>query len=614
MVFAGKQNNVEQWLQSARLFVLTSDSEGLSLALMEAMMAGLPCVVSNVGDLKDLVHEGENGWRPAPRDVETFVQRIVGLLKDPEAYRRFSTAAHAAAYANRPDAMAARWDRILSTWGARPFSAQLPAKWQRSPWVWSRRDLWERTSTVTRWQAAKVFARVSPQTWLGHKFRQTLDWVHQSETWSRDQITAYQLQEVQRIITLAHQSSPFYRKVFRGLGFEPGDLRTLEDLSKLPFIDAETVRQHLHALCTARPDPGSADLISTSGTGGRPLRFFIVRDRSAFEYAHLVASWMRAGYQLGMPMAVLRGRVVPETNGTHYLYDAFLRHHYFSTFQMNDANMARYLSRIEQLGPCYLHVYPSSIAMFARFMQRTRQGPLGNVRGIIAESEIVYPDQRRFVAETLGCRYFSCYGHTEKLVLASECERTPDYHVWPGYGYCELLDANDRPITTPGVRGEIVGTGFINTIVPFIRYRTGDYATYVGDHCAQCGRNHLVLQDIRGHRIHEMLVAADGSTIPWTALNMHDATFDHVLQMQFYQEEPGRAILRVVPDDHFNPTAEQCILQTLGKRLGNRLAITIQRVSALPPTTSGKAVYIDQRIPMTAPKGSQFHGHLEPNH
>jgi phenylacetate-CoA ligase len=201
------------------------------------------------------------------------------------------------------------------------------------------------------------------------------------------------------------------------------------------------------------------------------------------------------------------------------------------------------------------------------------------------------------VEETFGCRCFSCYGHSEKLVLAVECEQSTDYHVWPTYGCCELLDDDGRPITTPGQRGEIVGTGFINTVMPFVRYRTGDYATYVGSRCEACGREHVVLRDIQGHRTQEMLIAADGSGIPWTALNMHDDTFLHVRQFQFFQDTPGKAVLRIVPAAQFGAGDAERIQRNLHPKLEDRLTFTIQLVETILLPARGKAIYVDQRIP-----------------
>jgi phenylacetate-CoA ligase len=264
---------------------------------------------------------------------------------------------------------------------------------------------------------------------------------------------------------------------------------------------------------------------------------------------------------------------------------------------MSDENMTRYLEHIATIGSCFLHVYPSSVAALARFCRRAGICPPCNIRGIIAESENVYPEQRKMVEEVFHCRYFSCYGHTEKLVLAAECESSNDYHIWPTYGHFELLDDGGIPVTTPGQRGEIVGTGFINTVMPFIRYRTGDWATYVGDHCEACGREHTIIRDIQGHRTQEVLIASDGSEISWAAMNMHDDTFVHVRQFQFVQETPGKAVLRIVPASSFGAEDANRIRRNLGRKLDGQLALSIEFVEDITVSTRGKTVYVDQRIP-----------------
>jgi phenylacetate-CoA ligase len=263
---------------------------------------------------------------------------------------------------------------------------------------------------------------------------------------------------------------------------------------------------------------------------------------------------------------------------------------------MSGENMARYLEHIATIGQCFLHVYPSSISALARFIVLSGTCAPKNIRGIIAESEIVYPEQRRMVEEVFGCRLFSCYGQSEKVVVAAGCEHSNDYHVWPTYGYFELLDEDGNPVNTPGQRGEIVGTGFINTVMPFIRYRTGDWATYVGDRCDACGREHIIIRDIRGHRIQEVLIAGDSSEIPWAALNMHDDTFIHVRQFQFMQKKPGYAVLHIVPADGFSEEDAGRIQRNLGRKLDGRLALTIELVDAIPLSPRGKAIYVEQRI------------------
>ncbi len=463
----------------------------------------------------------------------------------------------------------------------------------------SRKNIWEATPPALRRVIGRPLGVLGPTVLLGSRFRKVRAFVEESQWWDLERIRAYQTDQLRRICTRAWQRSPFYRDWFRKAGFDPRDLRQPEDLRALPPIDRETVRAHLAEMCTVDPATSNVDFVSTGGTGGQPLHFYIGADRSSVEYAYLVASWERVGFRLGSTMAVLRGRVVPPgRDGLRCEYDPLLRHWYYSTFHMDDQDMRRYVEHMRRIGPCFLHVYPSTAAILARFIRRSGLAAPDNIRAVIAESEIVYPDQRRLVEEVFGVRYFACYGHTEKLVAAAECEHCSDYHVWPTYGYFELLDAAGRPVTTPGQRGEIVGTGFINTVMPFIRYRTGDWATYVADRCNACGRNHVLIRDIRGHRTQEMLVAHDGSLVPWTALNMHDDTFVHVLRFQFYQERPGYAVLRVVPAESFTDADARRILERLGRKLAGRVELELERVPEIETTPRGKAAYVIQKLPV----------------
>jgi L-malate glycosyltransferase len=111
--FVGHQKDVESWLRQGRVFVLTSDSEGLSLALMEAMLCGLPAVVSDVGDLPELVEHGVNGYLVAERTPEAFAGPLAELLGDADRLERFSRAARAAALRYDVAETALRWDELF---------------------------------------------------------------------------------------------------------------------------------------------------------------------------------------------------------------------------------------------------------------------------------------------------------------------------------------------------------------------------------------------------------------------------------------------------------------------------------------------------------------------
>jgi len=114
ITFTGHQNDVQAWLQRAKVFVLTSDSEGLSLSMMEAMMSGLPAVVSDVGDLADLVEDGVNGYLVPRRSPELFADRLVELLSDEAKLASFSQAARQSAMRYETQATIERWNGILA--------------------------------------------------------------------------------------------------------------------------------------------------------------------------------------------------------------------------------------------------------------------------------------------------------------------------------------------------------------------------------------------------------------------------------------------------------------------------------------------------------------------
>lgn len=597
----GHVEDVEQYLKRSKVFLLTSRSEGLSIAMAEAMAAGVVPVVADVGELSDLVRNGETGWRVPEGAFDDYAQRIAEVVTDPRVFHALSCAASRAAIKhNGVEAVARKWSRTIEV-VCKPATQSRPGRraWTAGlmPSSTSRRRLWEKTPQAMQDILSPVASRLPPAYWLGASFRRHSLLLAQAQWWSAEQYREHILKNVQRVCEEAYEWSSYYQECFDAKGFEPGDLQNLEDLRGLPTIDRHTLQHHLKEMTTVPKHNRGTEIVSTGGTSGKPLSFRIGLDRSAIEYAYLTTSWRRSGFVLPVAQAVFRGEIIhPNRDGLRHRYDPILRRHYYSSFHMSEQDVRRYFVHIETIGPCFLSAYPSTVTMLARFVDSGRVPAPRNLRGILAGSENIYPDDRALAERVFGVRYFSWYGHTEKVVMAAECEHSTDYHVWPTYGYFELLDDQGNAVTTPGQRGEIVGTGFINRVVPFIRYRTGDYATYVSDRCDACGRAHPIIRDTRGHRDQELLVARDRSVIPWSALNMHDDTFDRVRQFQCRQERAGEAVLRVVPVNGFNEDDRQRILRNFHRKIGGRIDLTIEITDSIPLSARGKAIYVDQRI------------------
>lgn len=467
----------------------------------------------------------------------------------------------------------------------------------------SRKNIWDKTPHWLKSTVGRGCSLVPPAWLLGRRFRDNCRFVAQAQWWPAERAQQYQLARLRDILQLAYEKTVFYRRTFDAVGFRPGDLRSATDMGHLPTIDKQAVNDHLADMCTRSVSGRDVDMGSTGGTSGAPLRFYLDAHRSFIEYAYLTSGWARAGYRLGMPMAVLRGRRVEiDRNGLRHEYDPILRHHFYSSFHMTAENMTSYVEHMRTLGPCVFHAYPSSAHTLARHILATATPSPRNVTAVLLQSENVHSDQVEDIETAFHARVFSSYGHSEKLVLADQCEYTPHYHVWPTYGYCELLDEQGNPVTVPGQRGEIVGTGFINTIVPFIRYRTGDWATYGGAACAACGREHAILTEIRGRWPQGELLAADGAIITMTALNVHDDTFRKVQDYQFHQSVPGRATLWIVPSAPIDAQERRRIVAHLNKRLQGQVVFDIELRTELTRTSRGKqprVVRTHNRLPET---------------
>jgi phenylacetate-CoA ligase len=139
-----------------------------------------------------------------------------------------------------------------------------------------------------------------------------------------------------------------------------------------------------------------------------------------------------------------------------------------------------------------------------------------------------------------------------------------------------------------------VATGFYNFAMPFIRYKTMDLATHTNQKSPD-GFNYRLFKRIEG-RLQELIVTSTGRLISMTAINMHDETFDNVRQFQFYQDTPGKLILKILPNKNFSNVDLQRIYDNLKFKLGHDTELEIKLVDSIPRTKSGKLRFLDQKL------------------
>ncbi len=110
--FAGHQNNIASWLNIAKIFILTSDSEGVPLSIMEALMVGLPVVATNVGDVEDIIEDGYNGYLVRPGQVNELADRVELLLSDQALFNQMRHNVRQSAKKLSVTNSISRWDTV----------------------------------------------------------------------------------------------------------------------------------------------------------------------------------------------------------------------------------------------------------------------------------------------------------------------------------------------------------------------------------------------------------------------------------------------------------------------------------------------------------------------
>lgn len=424
-----------------------------------------------------------------------------------------------------------------------------------------------------------------------------LEWaafLSDADGWDLEKVESYQLEQLRNIVSHAYENVIGYRRLFDESGVKPDDIGDLDDLRKFPFTSKETFRDDLESFSFKTP---SCEYVTTGGSTGIPMGMY--RDQIAFarELASKAHQYKRLGWREGQRQIVFRGLQIDTADSTEFV-EAFneLR---CSTYQFGSDRMELYRQKAIDFQPEWIRCYPSSGYVFAKYLKDSGKD-FPAIKGMLCSSEQLYDFQKELFVDVFGSdtKIFVHYGHYEMAALAGFCEHTDDYHVLPQYGYVELLDKNDRPVTTPGEVGEIVATSFLMRSTPFIRYRTQDMAVYKAAECENCGRPYQIWERIEG-RLQELIVTREGRLISTSMLNMHDDSYDQMKQFQFHQSEPDMVTFKFIPKPNFDTAVENEVYNKLKAKLGDDIDLIMQRVDEIPLTKRGKHRLLVQEIDLS---------------
>jgi phenylacetate-CoA ligase len=443
-----------------------------------------------------------------------------------------------------------------------------------------------------------AYYRLPKRICYGQEYFRVMALLDESQYWDENRLAEYQLSKLRRMLRHAARNIPYYRKLFRSVGFDPDTVRHANDINVLPLLDKDIIRRNLHDLLAENISSRQMLYFTTSGTMGEPLGVYNLSSSRGRERAFIYKLWSRVGFRPGDGRAMLRGWPVKKKR--RWQYEPSESCYIFSNFHMTPENVASYADVIKEKKLPFLHSYPSAVKDLARHLNDLGIEP-PSFKAILASSENIYPGQREFIEGFFGARMFSWYGHTENTILAGECEISNNYHVYPEYGLAEVLREDGSVAEGEGESGELVGTSLDNLAMPLIRYRTGDWATIGPKNCA-CGRHYQLLKETHGRWRQEMLVGKLDNLISVTAVNLHADEFDRVHRIQFYQCEKGRVELRISPLPDYTAEDSRRILDSLNKKMGDTMDISLVCCSEIPLMPGGKfrLVVSDLRLPGSA--------------
>ena len=332
------------------------------------------------------------------------------------------------------------------------------------------------------------------------------------ETLSVSAIRDLQLKGLREMLQRCMQSE-FYRRRFREAGVSPEDIRSLDDLQRLPFTTKEDLRENYpFGLCCV-PLQECVRLHSSSGTTGNPTVVLHTR-RDLDDWATAVA---RCLWMVGS-----RPDDVFQNSAGYGMFTAGLGFQYGAekvgmlTVPAAAGNTLRQIKFIKDFGTTVLHAIPSYASRIYEVMRQEGVDPVRDtrLRVLCIGAEPHREEQRRRIEENLHVKAYNSYGISEMMGpgVAFECPEQNGLHIWEDYFIAEIIDPVTLQPVPDGEMGELVITTLKREAMPLVRYRTRDLTRFLPGDCP-CGRHHRRLARLQG-RSDDMIILKGVNIFP----------------------------------------------------------------------------------------------------
>jgi len=329
---------------------------------------------------------------------------------------------------------------------------------------------------------------------------------------SREDMIKLQSEKIVKQVKHVWDNVPFYRKKMEDMGVTPDDIKSIDDLSKLPFLSKDDLREAYPYGLLGVPLKNAVRIQSTSGTTGkRVVAFYTQHDIDLWEECCARAIVAAGGTnedvcQVSYGYGLFTGG--PGLNGGSHKVGCL-------TIPTSSGNTDRQIMFIMDLQATILCCTPSYAAYLGERMKELGYGPddiplKAGIFGAEAWSE----EMRRDIEKTLGIKAYDIYGLTELSGpgVSFECSDQHGMHVNEDHFVAEIIDPDTGEVLPDGSLGELVFTSLDKEAFPLLRYRTRDVCSLSREKCP-CGRTHVRMAKPKG-RTDDMLIIRGVNVFP----------------------------------------------------------------------------------------------------
>jgi phenylacetate-CoA ligase len=338
-------------------------------------------------------------------------------------------------------------------------------------------------------------------------------WNQKIETMPTEELRKHQLQKLREQIKHCYENSSFYRKKFDSVGLKPQDIRTLNDLSKIPFtVKADLRDNYPYGMVAVKPDE-IVEIHASSGTTGNPIIGTYTKSDMDMWQEIMARSIYTTGGR--------RHDVIHIAYG-YGLFTGGLGFHYGAQklgariIPASGGMTQRQIKLMKDLGATILACTPSFAVYLAETMAQEGIDPRKDLKlriGMFGAEPWSNQIRERLEKDT-GISAFDVYGLTELCGpgVSIECEEHQGLHIWEDHFIVETIDPDTGESLPAGEEGELVFTTLTKTGLPMLRYRTRDISKIESAPC-KCGRTHSRMMRVQG-RSDDMLIIRGVNVFP----------------------------------------------------------------------------------------------------